>query len=308
MEYRANYTVIGFFVVLMSALLIIMGFWLTGGRHAKEYKTYLVYMNEAAYGLSESAPVKFSGVTVGYVGKIELNPHDLKQVRITVHIEETVPVTVTTVAQLQLQGITGISYIGLISKTRTAPLLAAKPGELYPVIPAIPSFLTQLVSTVTEVTSSLQSIGKNLNKVFDEENTVAIKKTMQSLATVTKTLANNSKEIDASLKSLNRLLVNTSKASEQFPLIISKTRNTLESVQKLTGELGQASHEFKSTMKTGRAAIKNFSDQALPSVVRASKHLERIASNVDAFTKDLRHNPSMLVRGKQPAAPGPGER
>jgi len=36
--------------------------------------------------------------------------------------------------------------------------------------------------------------------------------------------------------------------------------------------------------------------------------LANITQNVNQLTEEMKQNPSILIRGKQPAAPGPGEK
>ena len=61
------------------------------------------------------------------------------------------------------------------------------------------------------------------------------------------------------------------------------------------------------TMRDSRLAKQNFSQQALPSVVRTLDHLERLTQNLQQLSTEVKRNPSVIIRGKQQAALGPGE-
>ena len=131
MEERVNYTMVGAFIVIMSIALLGIAYWLSMGRHTKVYDTYLVYMKEPVSGLSKMAPVKYNGVVVGFVRTIALDEDNPQLVSLQLSIEHSAPITQSTVATLRPQGITGMTYIGLKTKTAKAPRIKAIGGDLW---------------------------------------------------------------------------------------------------------------------------------------------------------------------------------
>jgi len=308
MESRVNYTIVGLFVVIFMFGLMFIGYWFSGGRHNKDYRTYEVYMREAVSGLSEQSPVKFSGVTVGFVKKIALNPNNPQEVRLLLSIETGTPVTTSTVATLMSQGVTGITFVGLKATSAHAPLLTATPGYSYPVIKAVPSLLVQLGDALRRVTTNMSDIVKTVSKVFDQQNMKAIKTSLTSIAKFSKTLADNSTRINKTLRSADKFLANSAKASQQFPEISTKLNATLTDVKRLTRQLSGAAKEVRLTLRDSRVAVQTLSQQALPSTVQLMSRLNVIATNLQQLSGELKRNPSMIIRGKQPATPGPGEK
>lgn len=290
MESKINYTIVGFFVIVFSISIIIAGFWLTAGRTSKAYITYQVYMNESASGLSEQAPVKFNGVQVGYVSKVELNRKNLQQAYLLLNIDEDVPITTSTVATLHSQGITGVTYVGLKAKTAVAPLLKKpKSGELYPEIKSGPSLLIQIDSTIREVASKVKEVSDSIIQLLDAENLKAVKNSLHNIEQVSNTIAKNSQQIDRSFKNLDKVLANAKIASEELPSAIH--------------QISQAGEQIKKTMTQTRSTLQNLSPPTLELIQR----LERTATHLEQLSSELKQNPSMLIRGKQSATPGPGE-
>jgi phospholipid/cholesterol/gamma-HCH transport system substrate-binding protein len=279
-EPKVNYTVVGLFVVILGSALILAAFMLLTKGRTKSYLPYVVYMQEPVAGLSEQSPVKYNGVDVGFVVNMKLNTYNLQQVRLLLNIEEHIPITETTTATLMMQGITGLTYVGLQAKTPYAPLLKAKPGQRYPVIASEPSLLIQLDEAVRDITHAFRSISKAFDRVFDEQNTAAIKKSLANIAKVTQVFSNNSQRIDDFIR-------NTSAASKQFPAAMG---------------------EIKSTFHEGKYAVENISQQTLPSISDLLERLKGIANNLEGLSSDLKANPSIIIRGQAPAALGPGER
>ncbi len=264
-------------------------------------------MNEAVYGLGDQAQVKYNGVTVGYVDHIDLVPDNLQQVKLTVKIEEDVPITESTEGTLKAQGITGNTYIGLETTTAEAPLLRAEAGEPYPIIKSNPSFLVQLSDALRELSRNLASISKNFQRIFDDENTMAFKDSLQNVKKVTEVLAKNGNNINDSLTAANKLLKNSAQASERFPDLAKKLDDALGSVKDLSKNVTTTSNEIRVTMQHGQHAIDGLSTQAVPEAVQLLNRLNTMTTNLESLTSELKQNPTVIIRGRQPPTPGPGE-
>jgi len=294
MRSKVNYTTVGFFVVLLTTVLVIGSLWLAHQGNTKVYNKYLVYMDENVAGLSEQAPVKYNGVTVGYVDKISLNKANPQQVVLTLEIEQGTPITTATTATLLPQGITGITYIGLKASAASAPPLKAKANEAYPVIPSSPSLLVQLDSAIRDMTTNFKSLSENVHKVFNDKNTEAIAKSLANISKFTTTLSDNSDRINKSLATTQKLIQNTEVASKQFNSTLTK--------------VSHASDEVSTTMKTSRVLINNLSQQTLPGIYDLIDQMQNVANNLQKATSEIKQNPSILIRGKVPPKAGPGEK
>ncbi len=293
MESKVNYTVVGVFVVALSIAMVLIFLWLSTMRNEKAYKTYLLYVNENVTGLAVQSPIRYNGVPVGFVKAIELDPQNAQLVKIILRIEVGTPITTSTVAVLQLQGITGVMYVGLKTTAVDAPLLQPEPGEKYAIIPTHPSFLVQISEVLPEVTKSIKKIGASINKLLDEKNQKSITESLENIRKITKTFADNSKNLDESIVSLKKTLKNTAKASESLPAAVKN--------------VSDAAKEARATFAGGKVAVQNFSNQIMPSAQTAIQNLSHAAQSVNQLTDQLEQNPSMLIRGKAPAPKGPGE-
>ena len=279
MESKANYTLTGLFVVVFCTALIVIAFWLSTGFSKVKYNTYTVYMNESVSGLNVKAPVKYNGVNVGHVNHIELNPENPRQVRLTLEIESTVAVRQDTRATLMSQGLTGVSFVNLSGGALKSPLLAVKEGEKYPVILAEPSLLFRLDTALKELSTSLTGLSEEVKAVFDAENRLSFKNSLKNIDQLSATLAQNAAQIDEGIKLLNVTLKNTASSSAQLP-------EAVINIKKAGAETSLAMQSL---------------NQSLPDVTRMLTQLNQLMS-------DVKLNPSILIRGRQPETPGPGER
>jgi phospholipid/cholesterol/gamma-HCH transport system substrate-binding protein len=270
-ESRVNYIVVGIFVLALSAALAFGIYWLTSVNH-KEYDYFLVYMNESVSGLSINSAVKFNGVEVGYVKEIRLNPDNPQQVRILLAIEKNTPINSGTTATLIAQGVTGVTTLGLKALAPKAPPLIPPPGSPYPVIPSTPSFLVEISTLLRDATNSIKNLSNSVQEAFNPQNQRAI----------------------------SEILHNVSAASKNF-------QSTMQNISHAANKFSTLSDQATTTLASGDAAIKNISQQTLPTIAQAVDRLQNILINLDQLSDELHANPSMLIRGKQPLPRGPGE-
>ena len=308
MEGKVNYTIVGLFVIVLSAFLLLLIIWLSTEGHGKQFRTYVVYVHEDVTGLSSESPVRFNGVKVGFLQSLSLDRQNPKLVKLVLRIERNVNITTSTYAILNAQGITGVIYVNLKAETETAPPLLAEKGQPYPVIPSRPSLLMQLSTVLPEVTKDIQNLSASIAQVLDKENRTSIKDSLKNIQLVTKTLANNSADFTASMQSLRNTLFRVSDVSDKMPETIVQLNKALVSVNLMSSQMEKTAQTIDETMQGGRLVIRNFSDQVMPSAQTALSNLAAATTSMHQLTDELQHDPSMLVRGRAPQPLGPGEK
>ena len=110
------------------------------------------------------------------------------------------------------------------------------------------------------------------------------------------------------LRSLDNTLANISEASNHFPNAVKQLNKTLSSVDQLSLSMNQTAKSIENTMQSGQIVIHDFSNQVMPNAEQALSNLSAATIGVQQLTQQLQREPSMLIRGKQPTAPGPGEK
>lgn len=308
MDSKVNYTMVGTFVIVLLLALVGFGVWLSGTGNDKVYTPYVVYMHEAVSGLSLQAPVEFNGVRVGNVTSIRLNPVNPKEVRIQLDIEAGTPIDQGTVATLKMQGITGVSYLGLSAKRAHAAPLTVLPGHTLPVIASEPSLLETLSDTIERVTNNVSSLSASIKKLLSQENREALSKSLVHIESVTALLARNQDNISKSLASIQIISANSAKASAEFPEMTKDLQETLKSIRDTSDKLQATTITVDKTMKDTRVAVSGVADQVMPETVSLLGRMNSIANNLRALTQTLKQNPSVLIRGRHPASLGPGEK
>lgn len=286
MESKTNYTLVGLTVVILTTGLLSVALWLSVGFDRKKYDIYTVYMHEAASGLSEDSVVKYNGVKVGVVSKIELNQFDPQEVKIQLKIVEGTPITTSTHATLINQGITGATYLGLSASSPTLFPLQKLPGEPYPVIPYTPSFFSQLEKNINEM-----SVG--LKRILDKDNAEALKKSLNNLETFTDMIVHNNAQVNEVL--------------HQLPGMINELKTGIHKFGTMAIDMSSASKTVSATMEAGKISIDKLSQQAIPPIVLLLQRLDLITANLEVVSQEMRQNPAVILRGAAPPKSGPGE-
>lgn len=301
MEAKVNYILVGIFVLLLGLGLIGGVLWFGSGKQfGKQYETYLVYVDESVSGLNLNAPVKYWGVDVGSVEKIAIDPDNPERVRLTLGLERGTPVKEDTVAVLRTQGLTGIAYVDLLGGRRDSPRLAARGEERYPVIGSAPSLMARIDYVLPRLLANLERISESLDAVLDAENRQLIKEGLADTAAVARSLAEQTGIIEAGIRDAALTMEHAASASRELPRLLVRLEQGATAMEKMALGADQALSE-------GRDRLGRFADETLPELTALVEEMRRIAGSLRRTAREIEQNPAVLLHGKPPAAPGPGE-
>jgi phospholipid/cholesterol/gamma-HCH transport system substrate-binding protein len=307
MDTDFNRAAVGAFVIILTTAIIIVSFWIAGGQQLKEYAQYQIFIDQGVEELVEKSPVKFNGVNVGFVDSMELNLSNPQQVRLVLKIETKIPINMGTIGSIRSQGLTGVTYVSLEAQNTVTTPIQKLPNEPYPIIRSAPSAQGNYYTVLKDVTEKIEKVSDNFNKVFSETNQVNLEKIMKNLVVTTDMLNKNTESIDASLKSAQNMLANTEKISTRFPDTFNRLDRTLTNADEAAIRLKNMGHHANNVMTTSQRSIEEVEYKILPNVNLVMEKLNRIMSNIEQVSDDLRVNPTVLIRGKAASRPGPGE-
>ncbi|MBY0268647.1 MAG: MlaD family protein [Burkholderiales bacterium] len=309
METKVSYTIVGAFVIVLGAALIGGALWLaSGGTLQKKYDLYLAILDESVSGLNLNAPVKYSGVDVGKVRDIRLDPANPERVRLLFAIERGTPVKVDTVAVLKTQGLTGIAYVELSGGARDAALLQAVAPEQYPVILTKPSLSARLENVLTNVLAKLDSTSGHIDTLLSEENQAAFKSALADIAAVARTVAARKDSIDTGITHAVRTFENASRLSAEAGPVIERIGRGADAIEQMGIGVARTSASAGKVVDSAGADIKRFTTETLPELERLLGELATLATSLRRLTEQTERDPRGFLFGRQPVPPGPGER
>ncbi len=242
METRASYLIVGLFVVVLGAALVGFAVWLTQGQLNAAVARYDIRFDGSVSGLQVGSSVSYSGVPVGEVSAVSIDPADIERVLVTIEIPENVPVLDGTMATLQLQGITGAVAVLLSGGTQGAAPLRAGAGQTNPEIPSRPSQLAQLLDETPDLVTDLSTVVNRAAAILSPQNQAALTATLENLALVSGGLADRMADIQTVLNdaagtmgSVRDASVSLARTAAQVEKDLNAVTNeTLETLEALT--------------------------------------------------------------------------
>ncbi|MFN3230841.1 MAG: MlaD family protein [Alphaproteobacteria bacterium] len=313
METRAHHVLIGSFVLAMLVGLVLTILWASGSDGDRDYDTYRIYFDTAVTGLSPSGEVRYSGLYVGTVTDIRLDPNNPSRVRVTIEVVEGTPITTNSVATLEVQGLTGVSFVQIIANdsdraTAGAPLEAPE-GEDYPVIPSRVTGLQGVFMSAPELLDAGIRLLNQANKIVSDENIQKIVAIIDDIQTVTGGVAGRTPEIEEAIVLLrdaldkaNQVALNINSLTEdELPLLIADLRTAAQNFEELGGTLNE-------TVNENRPAIAHFTSSALPELGQFAVEARRLAAALGRIAERIEQGPAdFIFPPKTPQIEAPAE-
>jgi len=283
MNPKINYTLVGgFVVVLILSGLFFIGFMTQDSRN-RDRVLYLTYFYDSVSGLNERAAVKYRGVPVGYVEKISLVNDPEERVRLSLRLDNDLPIRSNTYATLQYQGITGLLFVELQSSDTQGERLITSETE--------PAIIASQSSRLVEITEKIDEALQNFNRL-----TLSLNQLSNQLSLLTD--QSMQQQISSLLSSLEKLS-NTAEARinafepEVFNQLASDlSTNTEQLQQSLTRELQLMSQQLQSLSEDTQTSTRLLS----PLLLKAENLAEQ-----------LRLERNTWIRGNRTQSTGPGE-
>jgi phospholipid/cholesterol/gamma-HCH transport system substrate-binding protein len=299
MEREANYAAVGAFVLLTALAAALFVYWYSGTRDHRDYDRYEIYFTGSVSGLDKGASVRYLGVGVGRVYNIRVDPRDSGRVEVIVDIDSTTPISAHTVAELQLQGVTGLLYIDLIDdreNKRTAPAIA---GLKYPVIRSSPSRFDVFLSSLPELVSGANDVVKRANRLFDEDNLKAVTHALANLESASRGLPQTERDLDALVSEARGATAELGAAAKGARGLISAVSPDVEQatqrLRTVADHLALASDQLNSILAENRKDIRSFTRDGLPEIERFVREGRAAAADIRALSNSLREDPTQLL-------------
>lgn len=329
MKTKISPATVGMFILGALAIFVI-GFLSFGGSNVfKKPARFLVYFDESVSGLDPGAPIKFYGVRVGRVAAVTVRydaetKKALVQTVCELNRNVLTDATGTTIdltdaarfqqfidrglrARLSFTGITGLLFVELsIEDPREYP---ARPGLMSAddlVVPAIPSPIAEVQSSIVEIVANLKAVdfaglSRDLKNLLAATNRKIDELDVQALAASTKRAAEaveqfvKSPELKATLDNLNGA--------------VSDVRAT---VARVDAQVEPVSGDLKKTLADAQSALERLGDAAATTqrfvreqgkvgdeVTSALRQMADTAAALERLADALNRNPNSLLVGRK---------
>ncbi|WP_029063126.1 MlaD family protein [Labrenzia sp. DG1229] len=267
METRANYILIGSFMVAILVAAFGFVYWKAATAESRQNVELMVIYPGPVTGLPVGGQVLFNGIKVGDVKSLDFAPDDPTKVVATVGIKPTTPIREDTKATLNFTGLTGIAYVDLSGGTSSSPLLLGKDDGKVPVLYAERSFFDDIVDGARDVLKRADTTMKTIEDIL-VENQPLINDTIKNVETFSAALAANSDGVKDFMASIGKASDAFSSLSGRLEKLVDQGERLLAAVPsdkvtaivddltKFSNSLGKASDDIDLLMSDAQSAAK----------------------------------------------------
>jgi phospholipid/cholesterol/gamma-HCH transport system substrate-binding protein len=245
METKANYLMIGGFVLGVLALAFVFVFWMTN--LAGGGKRYFIVFDGSVAGLTTGSSVGFNGIKVGEVQSMQLDPADARKVQVLISLHGDTPVRENSHASMQSLGLTGGTGIQITAGSPDSPFLVATAENPIPVIAADRGGGQGLFDAAPAVMNNANALLLRLNDLV-AENQESIHKTLTNVESVTTML-------DQRKDDIAQTITDVQAAAQSFKDLSGKLEVSLgDNLDSVTKTAKDSLQEFGNFMREGRRA------------------------------------------------------
>ncbi|VXA98914.1 MlaD family protein [Pseudomonas sp. 8O] len=291
MEPRAHHVLIGLFTVVTVSAALLFGLWLNKTGADRAVTDYEVIFNEAVTGLSQGSAVQYSGIKVGDVISLGLDPDDPRTVRARIRIVGNTPIKQDTRARLAITGITGLAVIQLYSGSPESPPLKGKDGEPGIII-ADRSPLSRLMANGEDLVLNITRLLHRANRMLSRENAERVSRTLENLEQATAGIADQRDELGEALRQTSAATREAAALMQNANQLLDKQGSqVLESAERLMVSLERSSRTIEQLLQSNRSALDN-GMQGIGELGPAISELRDTLGALRGFSRRLEQDPT----------------
>lgn len=317
---------VGLFMTAGITIALLAFLWLGMSRYLEKGRYYATYFNESVQGLSRDSPVKYRGVSIGRVWRIDVAP-DLTLIEVVMQVDKEHKIGTDMVARLSVVGITGAMFIELdkredgepdrspaLSFEPEYPVIASRSSNISELLQGLDAFLTQLRAIDLEgISEKVKSTLDSVSRAIDDADIKALSANLESSFDNINTIVDREKwsriisSMDEAMISLKSV---TGKADNSF----DRMGNALASLERITTENEQSIEEAIDGFRTAVYKANVFLDEGTSlfagtdrslsylqqNLSQIARNLEQATDNLNRITQILADQPSQLFFGEPP--------
>ena len=256
METRANYVLIGAFTLAGFIGILLFFLWFGRIQLDRQYAYYDVVF-PTVEGLTSASEVRFSGLPVGQVVDVRLDPAGSGQIRVRLEIAAQTPVRTSSVATIESLGVTGVAYVGISSGNPEDEFLAIASPDPIPTITAGRSVLQTLSEDAPLILEEILEVSRSISEVLGPAN-------QQLVAQILANLEASSGGLEQALTDFSSVTASVAQATDQIAVftdrlegISTAATTTLETADETLREVTAIAGRAGATLDLGDEALRS---------------------------------------------------
>ncbi|PHS77321.1 MAG: hypothetical protein COB56_03675 [Robiginitomaculum sp.] len=318
MESKANFAVIGAFVLVTLFGFVAFLAYISGRQFDDVYDHYIVEYITPPRGISVGSEVRFNGLKMGEVTKTILDKDDPGKVLIYIQIQAETPVHIDSYAQNEPLGLTGLSYIQLYAGASGQRFDFAALGEEIPHIEGRGSTFDNLLggseSVIDNVNLALSravavldpKAAEDLHGVIANLNTITgkiadvevsgerVEKFIQVIEQAALDFSTASLAIETTAKDVSRLL-----EGDGVTNVLVQAEKSLKAAETALNEYTLLATDGRALSEEARQIIEQFSTTGLQDLSLAMADLKTLIDSLNRVSDNLERSPLEFLVGQE---------
>lgn len=299
MEREANYAAVGAFVVLVVVMAVMFVYWYSDAREHRDYSRYEVYFEGSVSGLGRGAAVRYLGVDIGRVYTMRVDSRDSSRVQVLVDIDTSAPISEKTIAELSLQGVTGLLYMDLIQDNGTRRLNTAVPSEKYPVIRSARSSFDVLLASLPDLVGIASDVAERATRMLSDKNIASVSNALANIDKASSALPQTVRDVQGLVADLrgatNEIRSVATNANKVVETAGPELVTAMQRVRVVADNLTNASEQLDKLVADNRQDVRAFTREGLPELERFLREGRSAAREFRELSRSLRDDPSQLI-------------
>jgi len=309
MESDARYAVVGAFVLAVTAAAIIFVIWFSSFSFDQEYSEYEVVFKGPVRGLSQSGEVRFNGIKVGEVSALGLSPEDPNTVLARIRIFAETPIKTDSYAQLEPQGITGLSYVQIYGGALDSADLKRKPGDEYARIPSKTAQLEGLVAGGEDVLLAANTALIRVIAVLSTQNVKEFSEILANINSLSGQLAEDgaiTRDLGEMLRSISAAAGALEETATKFStladtgtgLLDGDAADMVKQIDSAAAELRDSAEQATQLIAAVSGPVEQFSNEGLGELTRVLADLRTVLQSVNRVVEEVDRDPLEFIAGE----------
>lgn len=306
METKAHHVLVGLFALVLVVAGGIFTVWQSKVALDADYAYYDIVFEGPVRGLREQAEVRFNGIQVGEV--IELGLDGQSRVIARVKVLAQTPVRVDSFAQLEPQGLTGLSYILISGGSPEAQRLLSPASRQPPRIFARRAQLEGLVEGSEDVLDAAQLALFRLSELLNDQNVEEFSATLANLRSLTGQLNEQDALIGDMRSAIQRIdtaaadISNAAISLQEFGVtaqafLLDDMAPAVNETTAAAIAVNQAATDTDLLITSITPSLQSFAVDGLDDLTLAASELRRLVESIERSASDFENNPGAFVAG-----------
>ncbi len=318
MESKANFAVIGAFVLVSLFGIVAFFSYISGRQFDDEYDHYIVEYVTPPRGIAVGSEVRFNGLKMGEVTKTILDKDDAGKVLVYIQVQADTPVHIDSYAQNEPLGLTGLSYIQLYAGKSGQRFDFTALGDEIPhiegrgstfdnllggsesVIENVNLALSRAVNILSpEAVADLHSILANINIITSKVAGVditseRIDEFMKVVEQAALDFSTASLAVDTTAKDVSKLL-----AGDGVNNVLVQAEKALKAAENTLEEYALLAQDGRELSEEARKTLDQFATTGLQDLSLAMADLKTLVDSLNRVSADLERSPIEFIVGQE---------